>query len=100
MIAPVVEALRVRIEWRLAKKHRSGTGPQAAAAIALVSQPGTGSPAAPINAVARDTMVREAANFRAQGRAFVPGNELEDRLAAEKQSDNGPGGQGTGPGET
>ncbi|HYX74617.1 MAG TPA: DUF2934 domain-containing protein [Steroidobacteraceae bacterium] len=35
----------------------------------------------------RETMVREAAYFRAERRDFAPGNELGDWLAAEREID-------------
>ena len=41
-----------------------------------------GSPLIP--ASLRHDMIRDAAYFRAQARGFVPGNELEDWLAAER----------------
>jgi hypothetical protein len=34
-----------------------------------------------------ETMIREAAYFRAEQRAFVPGNEFEDWFAAEREID-------------
>jgi DUF2934 family protein len=36
----------------------------------------------------RELMIREAAYFRAEHRAFVPGSELEDWLAAEREVDS------------
>jgi hypothetical protein len=41
----------------------------------------------PSNAVLRETMIREAAYFRAEHRAFAPGKELEDWIAAEQEVD-------------
>jgi hypothetical protein len=37
-----------------------------------------------IPASLRHDMIRDAAYFRAQARGFVPGNEIEDWLAAEQ----------------
>ena len=42
-------------------------------------------PAAVLGAAQREAMIREAAYFRAERRAFAPGGELEDWLAAERQ---------------
>jgi len=35
----------------------------------------------------RETMIREAAYFCAEQRAFAPGNEFEDWFAAEREID-------------
>ena len=45
----------------------------------------SGQPAAVLSAAQREAMIREAAYFRAERRAFAPGGELEDWLAAERQ---------------
>ena len=39
------------------------------------------------NIALRDTMIREAAYFRAEHRSFAPGRELEDWFAAEREID-------------
>ena len=39
------------------------------------------------NAVLRETMIREAAYFRAEHRSFAPGKELDDWFAAEQEVD-------------
>ncbi len=39
----------------------------------------------PIEAQAREGMIREAAYFRAERRGFTSGHELEDWLAAERE---------------
>jgi len=36
----------------------------------------------------RSALIAEAAFFRAEGRGFAPGNELEDWLAAESEVDS------------
>ena len=49
---------------------------------------GTKPPASTAQANAlRDAMIREAAYFRAEHRSFVPGRELEDWFAAEREID-------------
>lgn len=40
---------------------------------------------APIDAEAREEMIREAAYFRAERRGFESGHEIEDWLAAERE---------------
>lgn len=42
---------------------------------------------APIDAEAREEMIRRGAYFRAERRRFEPGHELEDWLAAEREFD-------------
>ena len=44
-------------------------------------------PASSMSAEQRREMIAEAAYFRAQGRNFEPGRELEDWMAAEAQID-------------
>lgn len=39
------------------------------------------------NIASRETMIREAAYFRAEHRSFAPGGELEDWFAAEREID-------------
>jgi hypothetical protein len=39
------------------------------------------------NTASREIMIREAAYFRAEHRAFAPGGELEDWFAAEREID-------------
>jgi hypothetical protein len=39
------------------------------------------------NAVLRESMIREAAYFRAEQRSFTPGKELDDWFAAEQEID-------------
>ena len=39
------------------------------------------------NTALRETMIREAAYFRAEHRSFIPGRELEDWFAAEREID-------------
>ena len=39
------------------------------------------------NTALRETMVREAAYFRAEHRSFAPGRELDDWFAAEREID-------------
>lgn len=41
----------------------------------------------PGNTVLRETMIRQAAYFRAEQRSFAPGKELEDWFAAEQEID-------------
>jgi hypothetical protein len=48
----------------------------------------SGQPAAVLSAAQREAMIREAAYFRAERRAFAPGGELEDWFAAEQQIDD------------
>ena len=42
---------------------------------------------APVDARARENLIREAAYFRAERRGFSTGHELEDWLAAEREFD-------------
>lgn len=58
-------------------------GPAKAADVAIAAN----LPAAHPTAAAREAMIREAAYFRAERRAFAPGGELEDWFAAERQVD-------------
>ena len=46
-------------------------------------------PAAVLSAAQREAMIREAAYFRAERRAFASGGELEDWFAAEREVDDG-----------
>ena len=39
------------------------------------------------NTASRETMIREAAYFRAEHRSFAPGRELDDWFAAEREID-------------
>ncbi len=43
---------------------------------------------APLDAIAREDMIRTAAYLRAECRGFEPGHELEDWLAAEHEIDD------------
>jgi hypothetical protein len=52
----------------------------------LVSTKSDGGAATPSRA--RDAMIAEAAYYRAARRGFVPGHELDDWLAAERQVDS------------
>jgi len=45
-------------------------------------------PPKPLEKVSRETMIREAAYFRAERRAFAQGAELDDWLAAEAEIDS------------
>ena len=45
-------------------------------------------PAKPLEKVSRETMIREAAYFRAERRGFCQGAELDDWLAAEAEIDS------------
>jgi hypothetical protein len=45
-------------------------------------------PAAVLGAAQREVMIREAAYFRAERRAFAPGGELEDWFVAERRIDS------------
>jgi hypothetical protein len=44
-------------------------------------------PPKPLETVSRETMIREAAYFRAERRGFAQGAELDDWLAAEAEID-------------
>jgi len=59
------------------------SGPTKASGAAVKS----GQPAAVLSAAQREAMIREAAYFRAERRAFARGDELEDWFAAERQID-------------
>jgi len=49
-----------------------------------------------VNTSLRETMIREAAYFRAEHRSFAPGRELEDWFAAEREIDSVLARPGTG----
>lgn len=77
MISPVVRfSLRGRSERRAKGVAQAAVGPDRAAvrAVAIPTQ-------------ARDTLIREAAYFRAGRRGFAPGQELEDWFEAEREVD-------------
>lgn len=42
---------------------------------------------APLDAAAREELIRTAAYLRAEYRGFIPGHELEDWLSAEREID-------------
>lgn len=91
MIAPTVRrSLRGRTESRAQAQQTSGAPASAASAprTNISSQPdGAAVGALAIPAQTRESMIREAAYFRAEQRGFAPGAELEDWFAAEREVD-------------
>ena len=61
----------------------TASGPAKASDVAVASNLAVALPSAAV----REAMIREAAYFRAERRAFAPGGELEDWFAAERQID-------------
>jgi hypothetical protein len=67
---------------------RSTKPPAGTSSLATGSTQSAPGPAAErANPQIRETMVREAAYFRAEHRSFAPGMELEDWFAAEREID-------------
>jgi Protein of unknown function (DUF2934) len=66
-----------------------GTKPPASTSSVAAGSPqsATRLPTERANAELREAMIREAAFFRAEHRAFAPGGELEDWFAAEREID-------------
>ncbi len=66
---------------RIVPSQRKTPPPAASAVIA------TRGASAPVGAARREAMIREAAYFLAEHRAFAAGSELEDWFAAERAID-------------
>ncbi len=62
-------------------------GPVTTAARAAASPKSSAPGREQITKQVRETMIREAAYFRAEHRSFAPGNELEDWFDAEREID-------------
>jgi hypothetical protein len=62
--------------------QRAAGGPAGTPSVGFKEPVAAGGPAE------REAMIREAAYFRAEHRAFAPGNALEDWLAAEREIDS------------
>jgi hypothetical protein len=64
--------------------QRAARGPASTPSVGIKES----QPVAVAGPAEREAMIRDAAYFRAERRAFAPGNALEDWLAAEREIDS------------